>query len=139
MRGKLLAGCGMAEPPSGSSCEVIIMEDCKFCCRKETKYRCTLCANRVCNVCAEPVNADGIGYDEENYREGKCPGGQAGYKARKKRVGSTSTGKRVNLFTYFEKTKEDDQEKVLTSTCIGYNENGHNNESNPDETVTISV
>ena len=43
------------------------------------------------------------------------------------------------LFTYFGKTKEDDQEKVLTSTCIGYNENGHTNESNPDETVKISV
>ena len=83
------------------------MEDCKFCGRKETKYRCTLCANRVCNVCAEPVNADGIGYGEENYRVGKCPGGgckkkedgQTGDKARKKRVGSTSTGKRVYLFT----------------------------------------
>ena len=62
-----------------------------------------LCANRVCNVCAEPVNADGIGYDEENYRVEKCPGGgckkkedgQTGDKARKKGVGSTSTGKRV--------------------------------------------
>ena len=86
------------------------------------------------------LNADGIGYDEEHFRVGKCPGGgcknkedgQTGDKARKKRVGSTATGKRVNLFTYFGKTKEDDQEKVLTSTW-------HNNESNPDETVKISV
>ena len=44
--------------------------DCVFCDHKETKYR---CGNTVCNICSEVVNDEDEGYDEMNYRVGKCP------------------------------------------------------------------
>ena len=46
--------------------------DCKFCNRKNTKYSCILCGNRVCNVCAVRVDESQEGYDEQNYQVGKC-------------------------------------------------------------------
>ena len=52
------------------------MKDCSFCGWKETKYTCTLCPNAVCNVCAKPVAEDEVGYDEKNYRVGKCLRGE---------------------------------------------------------------
>ena len=49
--------------------------DCKFCNRENTKHSCVLCVNRVCNVCAVPVDETQKGYDEQNYQVGKCPNG----------------------------------------------------------------
>ena len=49
--------------------------DCKFCNRENTKHSCVLCGNRVCNVCAVPVDESQKGYDEQNYQVGKCPNG----------------------------------------------------------------
>ena len=46
--------------------------DCKFCNRKNTKYSCILCGNRVCNVCAVPVDESQEGYDKQNYQVRKC-------------------------------------------------------------------
>ena len=34
-----------------------------------------MCGNRVCNVCAVPADESQEGYDEQNYRVGKCPNG----------------------------------------------------------------
>ena len=47
--------------------------DCIFCDRKETKYSCIICGNTVCNICSKVVNDEDEGYDEMNYRVGKCP------------------------------------------------------------------
>ena len=41
--------------------------DCKFSNRVNTKYSGILCGNRVCNVCAVPVDESQEGYDEQNY------------------------------------------------------------------------
>ena len=49
--------------------------DCKFCNRENTKYSCILCGNRVCNVCAGPVDKFQEGHDEQNYQVGKCSNG----------------------------------------------------------------
>ena len=49
------------------------MTDCYICGRENTKYSCILCDNKICNVCAESATNDEVGYDEENYRVGKCP------------------------------------------------------------------
>ena len=46
--------------------------DCKFFNRESTKYSCILYGNRVCNVCAVPVDESQDGYDEQNYQFGKC-------------------------------------------------------------------
>ena len=34
------------------------------------------CYSAVCNVCADPATENDAGYDESNYRVGKCPGGK---------------------------------------------------------------
>ena len=49
--------------------------DCKFYNHENTKYSCILFENRVCNVCAVPVDEAQEGYDEQNYYIGKCPNG----------------------------------------------------------------
>ena len=43
---------------------------------EKTQHRCTLCETCVCNACAVPVDEAGKGYDEGNYRVGKCPRGE---------------------------------------------------------------
>ena len=53
---------------------MLIKMDCTFCNRNGTKYICVRCGNPVCNVCAEAVHENEEGYDEPNYRVGKCPG-----------------------------------------------------------------
>ena len=54
----------------------INMKDCCICGRKDTKYSCILCSNAICNVCAESAMYNEEGYDEDNYRVGKCPLGK---------------------------------------------------------------
>ena len=49
--------------------------DCKFCNRENTKYSCILSGNRLCNVCAVPVDKSQEGYDQQNYQAGRCPNG----------------------------------------------------------------
>ena len=116
--------------------------DCAFCERKVTKYRCTVCGNHVCNVCSEPVDINEKGYDEGNYRVGKCPrgacintdselstvveenvkrnsegGGEVAKlqnKSKKKRSGDT--GKPVNIFNYFGKARGKGNLASLKST-----------------------
>ena len=34
------------------------------------------CFNPICNACAETAKSDEKGYDEGNYRVGKCPRGE---------------------------------------------------------------
>ena len=34
-----------------------------------------MCGNRVCNVCAVPVDESQEGYDKQYYQIGKCPNG----------------------------------------------------------------
>ena len=48
------------------------MKDCYICGRKDTKYSCILCSNAIRNVCAESAMYNEEGYDEDNYRVGKC-------------------------------------------------------------------
>ena len=48
------------------------MENC-YKCKRLTKYSCIFCLKKVCNVCAEGVDPEKEGYDEENYRIGQCP------------------------------------------------------------------
>ena len=52
------------------------MKDWYICERKDTKYSCILCSNAICNVCAESAMYNEEGYDEDNYRVGKCPRGK---------------------------------------------------------------
>ena len=47
--------------------------DCKFCNRENTKYTCSLCGNRICNICTVPVDESHEVYDEQSYQVGKCP------------------------------------------------------------------
>ena len=49
--------------------------DCKFCNGENTKYSCILCGNRICNVCAVPIDGSQEGYDKQNYQAGKCANG----------------------------------------------------------------
>ena len=102
--------------------------DCAFCKRKDTKYRCTLCETYVCNACAVPVDEAEKGYDEGNYRVGKCPREECSnvddvwsitakttsttaevaeavkVKNQAKKKGSGSTGK-ANIFNFFGKAR----------------------------------
>ena len=52
--------------------------DSKFFNRENTKHSCILYGNRVCNICAVPVDASQEGYDEQNCQVGKCPNGTCG-------------------------------------------------------------
>ena len=52
------------------------MNDCYICKRKDTKYSCISCYSTICTVCADVATEMEDGYDESNYRVGRCPGGK---------------------------------------------------------------
>ena len=74
------------------------MKNC-YVCERPTKYSCIKCSNAICNVCAESVDPDIVGYDEDNYRIGQCPLG----KCQKKISDSTSNSSEKELRKGFAK------------------------------------
>ena len=78
--------------------------NCKFCNRENRKYSCILCGNRVCNICAVPVDESQEGYDEQNYQVGKCPNGaceQMKDKIKEKDVVAQSIKQKGKIFGSF--------------------------------------
>ena len=78
--------------------------DCKFSNRVNTKYSCILCGNRVCNVCAVPVDESQEGYDKQYYQIGRCPNGaceQMKDKIKEKDVVTQSIKRKGKIFGSF--------------------------------------
>ena len=57
---------------SYSDLSIVIRNLKSFCNTKRTKYKCVLCDAVACNVFANKIQEDYVGYDGENKKGGVC-------------------------------------------------------------------
>ena len=133
------------------------MADCYKCGRKNTKYSCILCDKIICNPCADIAEENEPGYDDDNYRVGKCPNSEC---QKKIKIKPTTNNKKPNsIHSFFNnnrkrKTKEhvvidtekekkrakivDDGEEIVVNNQASSDEDVGNTEQSTEEIMVSS-